>query len=139
MGTSLQKSRLGVGENDEPYSLVWLDGSVNSSAENRNVQEQLRRLFDHFHTCESTSDCLQYIRNHAKQYQIILIVSGRLGREIVPRIHRYSHVICIYVYCMDKEKNERWARNYSKVIMRMKWKIFSHPYLMLLVDQRSDR
>lgn len=120
MGTSLQKSHLDVEKDNETYSLVWLDASVNTAPENRDVQEQIRRLFDHFKTFENTTDCLQYLRNHSKQYQIILIVSGRLGQEIVPRIHRYVHVVCIYVYCMNKEKNEKWARNYSKVTIRMR-------------------
>lgn len=117
MGTSLRKSGLSTDQSDDAYSLVWLDGSVNTTPENRNVQQQLRSLFDQFKTFDDTSDCLQYIRNTSKQYHIILIVSGRLGREIVPRIHRFAHVVCIYVYCMDKEKNEKWAQKYSKVTM----------------------
>ncbi|CAF1196393.1 unnamed protein product [Rotaria sordida] len=44
-----------------------------------------------------------------------MIVSGRLGREIVPSIHKLRQVISIYVYCMDKRSNEQWAGNFEKV------------------------
>ncbi|CAF1353988.1 unnamed protein product [Rotaria sordida] len=44
-----------------------------------------------------------------------MIVSGRLGREIVPSIHELRQVISIYVYCMDKKSHEQWACNFEKV------------------------
>jgi len=116
MGLSLRKAVLDDEQNLEISSLVWLDASVNSSKENINVQQQLRTLIKHLKTFDNSNDCLQYIRNISKQSQIILIVSGHLGREIVPCIHRLKQIACIYVYCMDKEKNEKWAQKYPKVI-----------------------
>ncbi|CAF1143683.1 unnamed protein product [Rotaria sp. Silwood1] len=44
-----------------------------------------------------------------------MIVSGRLGQDIVPSIHELRQVISIYVYCMDKSRHEQWARNFAKV------------------------
>jgi hypothetical protein len=116
MGPSLRKATLGDDQNLEIFSLVWLDVSVNSSKENIDVQQQLRTLIKHLKTFDNSNDCLQYIRNTSKQNQIILIVSGHLGQEIVPRIHRLKQIAFIYVYCMNKEKNEQWAQKYSKVI-----------------------
>ncbi|CAF4449693.1 unnamed protein product, partial [Adineta steineri] len=94
---------------------VWLDASVNTGQENINVQQQLRTLIHQLKTFDNTRDCLEYIRHISKTDRIILIVSGRLGQEIVPRIHRLRQVSIIYVYCMDKEKNSKWARKYSKI------------------------
>jgi hypothetical protein len=115
MGSSLRKFVLTDDRNLELFSLVWLDISVNSTEENLNVQQQLRTLFNHLKPFENSNECLQYIRNIPKQNRIILIVSGRLGQEIVPRIHRLRQISCIYVYCMDKEKNEKWAHKFPKV------------------------
>ncbi|CAF3717048.1 unnamed protein product [Rotaria sp. Silwood1] len=44
-----------------------------------------------------------------------MIVSGRLGREIVPSIHQLQQIILIYVYCSDKESHKAWADKFSKV------------------------
>ncbi|CAF5071208.1 unnamed protein product, partial [Rotaria sp. Silwood1] len=44
-----------------------------------------------------------------------MIVSGQLGQEIVPSIHKLQQVVSIYVYCMNKKKNEQWARTFAKV------------------------
>ncbi|CAF3158929.1 unnamed protein product [Rotaria sp. Silwood2] len=44
-----------------------------------------------------------------------MVVSGQLGREIVPSIHNLRQVISIYVYCFDKKRNEQWACKHAKV------------------------
>ncbi|CAF4106934.1 unnamed protein product, partial [Rotaria sordida] len=59
--------------------------------------------------------CQEYIKKQSQKAQLIMIVSGRLGREIVPSIHELRQVISIYVYCMDKKSHEQWARNFEKV------------------------
>ncbi|CAF3711166.1 unnamed protein product [Adineta steineri] len=115
MGASVRKSLLADDHNLEIFSLVWLDASVNTGQENINVQQQLRTLIHQLKTFDNTRDCLEYIRHISKTDRIILIVSGRLGQEIVPRIHRLRQVSIIYVYCMNKEKNSKWARKYSKI------------------------
>ncbi|CAF5160798.1 unnamed protein product, partial [Rotaria sp. Silwood1] len=44
-----------------------------------------------------------------------MIVSGRLGREIVPSIYELRQVISIYVYFTDKESNKKWADKFAKI------------------------
>ncbi|UJR26396.1 hypothetical protein I4U23_007728 [Adineta vaga] len=115
MGASSQKFLLNDEHNLEIDSLVWLDASINATSDNLNVQQQFQNIINHFKGFTNTYDCLQYIRNLPKQSRTILIVSGRLGREIVPRIHRSKQISSIYVYCMDKQKNEIWSQKYPKV------------------------
>jgi hypothetical protein len=115
MGSSLRKTVLENDRNLEVFTLVWLDESVNTTTQNLDVQQQLRSLVNNFKTFEKVNECIHYIRNNSKNNQIILIVSGQLGREIVPRIHRLTQITCIYVYCMNKEKNEKWAQKFPKV------------------------
>ncbi|CAF1107917.1 unnamed protein product [Adineta ricciae] len=115
MGASVRKSVLIDEHNVDIHSLVWLDASVNATSENINVQQQLRTLIDNFKAFENTNDCFNCVRHIPKQNRILLVVSGRLGREIVPRIHRLKQVLSIYVYCMDKQKNEIWAQKYPKI------------------------
>ncbi|CAF4869195.1 unnamed protein product, partial [Rotaria sp. Silwood2] len=44
-----------------------------------------------------------------------MIVSGQLGKEIVPAVQNLQQVTSIYVYCMNKEINEQWANRFAKV------------------------
>jgi hypothetical protein len=102
-------------QNLEMYCLICLDASVNESQENIRAQKQLRTSINHLITFEDDQSCFQYIRFVPKDDRIILIVSGRLGQVIVPKIVQYRQIASIYVYCMNKEANEQWAKSFSKV------------------------
>lgn len=103
-----------VKKNLETFSLIWLDEIVNDSLENVETQQRLRTMVNHFKTFQRADQCIQYMQSAPKD-RFILIVSGRLGHEVVPQIHHLRQVYSIYVYCRDKERNERWAKKYSKI------------------------
>lgn len=105
-------------ENLETYCLIWLDTSVNESQENIQAQKELRTLINHLITFENDQQCLQHIESVSKDDRIILIVSGRLGQIIVPKIVKYRQIVSIYVYCMNKAIDERWAKQFNKVMYR---------------------
>jgi len=69
---------------------------------------QLKRFQD-------VAECIKYIKQTSDEDRLILVVSGRLGREIMPLIYNLHQVISVYVYCMDKKVNEAWSLKYSKV------------------------
>jgi tetratricopeptide (TPR) repeat protein len=100
--------------NLETFSLIWLDAIVNDSFENIETQQRLRTFINHLKTFQNGNECKQYIESLPKD-RFVLIVSGRLGQEIVPDIHNLRQVYSIYVYCLDKERNERWAKRYPKI------------------------
>ncbi|UJR26371.1 hypothetical protein I4U23_007704 [Adineta vaga] len=103
-----------LSKNLETFSLIWLDAVVNDSIENIETQQRLRKFINHLKTFQNADDCIQYIQSQPKD-RFVLIISGRLGRDIVPRIHNLRQVYSIYVYCLDKERNERWAKSYAKI------------------------
>ncbi|CAF3833086.1 unnamed protein product [Rotaria sordida] len=88
----------------ENFILIWLDADVNRTEENLNAQKELRTIINNIQTFEIIDQCEEYIKCQMHQYQFILIVSGRLGQELVSRIHEFSQVLAIYVFCMDQEK-----------------------------------
>ena len=100
--------------------LLWLDSLVNTSQENLDGQKLIRSSIDHLKTFENANKCEEYIRAISSDERIFLIVSGRLGREIIPRVHQYRQVASIYVYCLDKSTNEQWAKQYKKVKLSKK-------------------
>jgi hypothetical protein len=102
-------------ENLETYCLIWLDVSVNSSQENIQAQQQLRTSINYLLTFQDDQQCLQYIHSLPKDDRIVLIVSGKSGRIIVPQVVQLQQIVSIYVYCMDKKANEQWALHFSKV------------------------
>jgi hypothetical protein len=99
----------------ETNILVWLDSDVNRNEENRRIQQQLFNINNHVQTFEDPHECQQYVQRLPTKYRITLIVSGRLGREIIPYIHPLNQISSIYVFCSEKRKNEQWALQYHKV------------------------
>ena len=102
-------------QNLETYFLIWLDGAVNSSKENINAQQQLRTSINYLTIFDNVNKCQKYIQSLSRDDRIIMIVSGQLGQEIVPHIHQLPQVSSIYVYCMNKQKHQQWAQEFSKV------------------------
>ncbi|CAF4712994.1 unnamed protein product, partial [Rotaria sp. Silwood2] len=101
--------------NLETVYLIWLDAVVNQLQENIDAQQQIRSIINHLKTFQNVQDCEKYINQTSKDDRILLIVSGQLGQEIVPRIHHNRQIFSIYVYCMNKAKNEEWAKHFQKV------------------------
>ncbi|CAF3765586.1 unnamed protein product [Rotaria sp. Silwood1] len=98
----------------EIFGLIWLDADVNIK-EIRNTEQQFRSIINHLKKFQDVKQCQQYIEERSQKDRLVLIVSGRLGREIVPSIHKLRQVISIYVYCMDKKSNEQWSCEFAKV------------------------
>lgn len=98
------------------FTCIWLDASVDSNAENKIVQDELRQIINQVVTCDNVEAGEKRIRKNSTE-SIILIVSGTFGREIIPKIHDLSHLVAFYVYCQDRKRNEQWANQYPKVIV----------------------
>jgi len=98
----------------EIFTLIWLDGSIDDF-ENEKTQTDLRKLTDRFQPFDNCDKCESFIQSVSIDERIVLIVSGRLGRDIVPRIHSIEQICLIYVYCFDRESNRQWAQDYSKI------------------------
>jgi hypothetical protein len=95
--------------------LYWLDAEVDTSNDNIILQKQLRSIIQHLKTFNNQNECQQMIESLDEQNQLILIVSGQLGRQLVPQIHQLRQLSSVYVYCMDKSSNEEWAKHFTKV------------------------
>ncbi|CAF0961802.1 unnamed protein product [Rotaria sordida] len=98
----------------EIFCLVWLDPG-SSAKDGRNTEQQLRSIINHLKKFQDVSQCQKYIYERSQKERVVMVVSGQLGREIVPSIHNLRQVVSIYVYCFDKKRNEKWACEYAKV------------------------
>jgi hypothetical protein len=105
----------GTATNLESFFLVWLDADNNNSKTNVNAQQELRKCINCLKTFEDGDDCGNYIRSVPDDDRIVLIVSDRLAKEMVPPIHDLRQVSSIYIYGTDKKINEEWIKDYPKV------------------------
>ncbi|UJR08217.1 hypothetical protein I4U23_012490 [Adineta vaga] len=100
--------------NLESVACLWLDQNVNTTDDNRTTLQELRQIINHLRTFEDSNQCEQYVQQ-VTQEKLVLIVSGSLGRNIVPRLHSLPQFSACYVFCGNKEANEQWANKYHKV------------------------
>ncbi|CAF4668310.1 unnamed protein product [Rotaria sp. Silwood1] len=118
MATGISSTNLFYTKSDEMhleiFCLVWLDAG-SSAKDGRDTEQQLRSIINHLKKFQDVSQCQKYIHERSPKERVVMIVSGQLGREIVPFIHNLRQVISIYVYCFDKKRNEQWACKYAKV------------------------
>lgn len=103
-------------DNLESFALIWLDAQIDTKEENRQAQKQLRNIINHLKTFDNENDCHQYILSIPPQDRVVLIVSGQLGQTIVPHVHSLQQLLSIYIYCMNKQTNEQWSKDFIKVL-----------------------
>ncbi|CAF2156044.1 unnamed protein product [Rotaria magnacalcarata] len=102
-------------ENYETFSLLWLDGQVNATEENKLAQRRLRSIINYLKLFENPQECRQYIKNCSEQDRIVLIISGRLSKELVPQIHELRQLSSVYIYCRRKKEYKTWAKQFPKI------------------------
>ncbi|CAF4914443.1 unnamed protein product [Rotaria sp. Silwood1] len=115
--TSLSYDEYGTNIDDqqlEIFCIIWLDDNTQAS-DDRDTEQRLRSIINRLKRFKEIQQCEQYINERSPEDRLILIVSGRLGRELVPSIHASRKVISIYVYCMDETAHKEWSKNYVKI------------------------
>ncbi len=106
----------GTAGNDqlEIFCLVWLDDNTDSKDARKN-NPKLLSIINRLENFGNVKDCRKFVEQRSQEERLIMIVNGRLGQDIVPSIHQFRQVVSIYVYCANKEGNEKWTRNFKKV------------------------
>lgn len=89
--------------------LIWLDSQFD-----QRIRMEFDRLFQRIHIFETNDQCLTFLNGIGNE-RIFLVATGRLGQEIVPKIHDRTQIDSIYIFCMDKAKHEQWAKNWTKI------------------------
>ena len=101
-------------DNLETFSICWLDAGVNND-ENLAAQQKLRAIINCVRTFEDSDEFMARIHRMCPSDLTMIIVSGQMGRVVVPEIHSWPQVTSIYIYCMNKAANEQWSGSYTKV------------------------
>ncbi|CAF0989020.1 unnamed protein product [Adineta steineri] len=84
-----------IPKNASIFYLFWLDPNVNKPQENVKTQEKLRKLFDgDFEAFEKEEQCEFFIKQKETD-KIMLIVSGQMGQQILPKIHNSTSLTSV--------------------------------------------
>ncbi|CAF0991650.1 unnamed protein product [Adineta steineri] len=75
----------------------------------------LRTTINHIKKFDDLDKCKKYIEEASKDNKLVVLISGQLGRQLVPLIHQLQHISAIYIYSEDKN-NKTWARDFRKVV-----------------------
>ena len=97
------------------FLLIWLDSDFNEA----NVH--FKRSLENFHQTVASitvftdaDECVDFI-DEIEEEKVFLIVSGSLGRHVVPCIEKMSQLESIYVFCDNKVIHEEWASKIPRV------------------------
>ena len=97
------------------FLLVWLDANFNeSSADFKTSLKYLRQVVTSIETFTDAEECAKFL-DQIKKEKAFMIVSGALGRQVVPEIESKPQLEAIYVFCGNKAAHEPWANKIPKV------------------------
>jgi hypothetical protein len=97
------------------FLLIWLDANFDESKEDFKKSIQcLRRIVASITTFTDAQECMDFL-SAIKEQKVFMIVSGALGREILPEIQDWPQLETVYVFCGNQAVHEKWARTISKV------------------------
>ena len=100
----------------ENMVVIWLDSSVdNGKSDCLNTINQLECVVSTVRTYTDSEKCLKFMENMGHD-KACIIVSGTLGKRIVPRIHAMSQVESIFIFCHNRKNHEQWTKQWSKIM-----------------------
>jgi tetratricopeptide (TPR) repeat protein len=106
-GTNIQRVQNAV--------LIWLDKNIDiNNKDCGNTVTQLRRVVNDINTYTDGDQCVEFISTITNN-KVCMIISGSLGRLIMPRVHNMSQVDSIFIFCGNKTHHEQWAKEWPKI------------------------
>lgn len=95
--------------------IIWLDPNLNiNNDDNHPILVRLQQLVNLilcFSDSDQCIDCITDIKNE----KIFLIVTGSVGKNLVPLMNSYDQIDSIYIYCTNKDYHEKWANKEKKI------------------------
>ncbi|CAF0957099.1 unnamed protein product [Adineta steineri] len=95
--------------------LIWLDNNINeNNADCNNTIKQLKRVVNNINTFTDSEQCIEFIRT-INNNKVCMVVSGSLGKHIVPHVHDMSQVDTIFIFCNNQQWHKQWAKEWPKI------------------------
>jgi hypothetical protein len=101
---------------NDDLTIIWCDTSINNNEQDdQHTLRQLRDVSKQVSIFTDEHGCLEHIDRIEEKNKIILIISGSLGENFVPKIFDRKQIYLIYIFCGRKIKHELWAKKYKKI------------------------
>jgi hypothetical protein len=96
--------------------LIWLDHTIDEENDDdcRNTLTQLRHVVSNIKTFIDDGKCIEFI-NNIHDEKVCIIISGSLGRYIVPRLHYMPQIDSIFIFCSNIQLHELWSKEWPKI------------------------
>jgi tetratricopeptide (TPR) repeat protein len=100
---------------DQNTVLVWIDGTIDPSDSNwQRMLDGMKAVVNTTQVFTRADLCHDYLRTMEKT-KALVITSGSVGRDIVPKIHGLKQVDAIYIFCADRSRHAEWTQEWVKV------------------------
>jgi hypothetical protein len=113
--SSTRPRRLLTARMIQNFHLVWLDGSIDEANDDHlNSITKLRQFINTVNTFVAVDECIDFI-DSIKEERIFMIISGFLAQKTIFILHERPSISAIYIFCGNKERHEKWAKEWPKV------------------------
>lgn len=100
-------------ENAHSFTIVWFYSGIELD-ENREFLMNLHFKTDNVRTFDRREPCWEYIKC-TKHKEVILIITIKHARDVVPILHDLRQLNSIYVYDLCALSEQAWMHRYVKV------------------------
>ncbi|CAF0861539.1 unnamed protein product [Adineta ricciae] len=97
------------------YQLVWLAHNIEK------IQQDFTQSFNDLQSMTKSMEVFSsadVLVNHIfenNRNKIILVIAGALGENTIPIIHDAPHLDAVFVFCLNRSRHEKWAKDWTKV------------------------
>ncbi|CAF4043423.1 unnamed protein product, partial [Rotaria magnacalcarata] len=96
------------------FVLVWLDSNINIMQQDcQYTISELYKIYNSFTLFTDLEECRKFIEK-PRDEQIFLIVSGKLGENLVPLVHQNARLDSVYVFCGQPDAH-KWTQQWKKI------------------------
>ena len=97
------------------YLLIWADDKIEvTSKSHQQALERLRNVVNDLTVFTAVDTCATFLQGITKE-KVFVIVSDRLGRELLPRIHPMVQLDTIYISSNNRSRCEKWTKDWCKI------------------------
>jgi hypothetical protein len=99
----------------ENVLLIWIYPDVYQNEQIQRDIKYMKQIVRHTFPINGYDECERWLIKYRGDERIVLIVSEKFAKQIVPNIHHLPSLVIIYVYLSDNKIDDKWVRKYSKV------------------------
>lgn len=100
---------------NENYTVVWIDENYTKPDTYFDRSSNLTSIITNLQIFDNLPDFINFIESIPNDIMVFLIISGFLGENHMLKIHNFSKIYRIYVYCANHQRHMLWVNQYKKI------------------------